>query len=281
MNKLTLDCRAKINLSIDVIGKRPNGYHDVELIYREISLSDKITLDLRRDGKIIIDSDMPSLPLSENNLSYRAADAFFKHFGRGEGVNIYIEKNIPIGAGLAGGSADAAGVIKGLNALFGMPFSQEKLMEIAATIGADVPFCVIGGCAFAEGIGEILTPLPMPPLLKCIVAKPEPTISTRWVYENLDYTKKPDNLNVRAVAKGIADGNMFEICRNAGNILEQVTIPVYPIVGWLKEAFSEAGALISMMSGSGSSVFGLFGDEESLKAGIEAAKHYTDLIYIV
>lgn len=281
MNKLTLDCRAKINLSIDVTSKLPNGYHDVEMIYQEIGLSDKITLTLRNDNQIVIDSSHPTLPLSEDNLAYRAADAFFKRFGRGEGITIYIEKNIPMGAGLGGGSADAAGVLKGLNALFGSPFNQEKLMEIAASIGADVPFCILGGCAYAEGIGELLTPLPMPPAMKCVIAKPEPNVSTRWVYENLDYTQKPAGLNVRAVAAGIQNGNLFEICRNTGNILEQVTIPAYPVVGWIKDAFSDAGALISLMSGSGSAVFGLFRDEKDAALGAEAAEQFADNIYLL
>ena len=281
MNKLTLECRGKINLSIDVTGKRENGYHDVEMILQEVNLADKLTLTLRKDGKITLDSDLSVLPINENNLAYRAADAFLKRLGSDSGVDIYIEKRIPIGAGLGGGSADAAGVLKGLNALFGNPFSQERLMEIGTGLGADVPFCVIGGCAFAKGIGEILSPLPMPPALKCVIAKPEPSVSTRWVYENLDYSKKPENLNVSGVADGILNGNLFKICRNSGNILEQVTIPRYPVVGWLKEAFSEAGAVISMMSGSGSAVFGLFRTEGEALNGAEQARIYTDEIYVL
>lgn len=281
MNKLALDCRAKINLSIDVIGKRPNGYHDVEMIYREIPLADKIILTLREDDKITIESKCPLLPLNEDNLAYRAASAFFCRLGRNGGVDIEIEKNIPMGAGLGGGSADAAGVLKGLNALFGMPFTQEQLLETAAKLGADVPFCIIGGCAFAEGIGEVLTPLPMPPSLKCVIAKPEPEISTRRVYEKLDFEKKPFDLDVRAVALGIRNGSLSEICRNCGNILEGAVIPDYPVVGWLKEAFSEAGALISLMSGSGSAVFGLFQSEADAAQGAKSAERYAKEIFVL
>lgn len=281
MNKLALDCRAKINLSIDVIGKRPNGYHDVEMIYREIPLADKIVLTLREDDKITIESKCPLLPLNEDNLAYRAASAFFGRLGRNGGVDIEIEKNIPMGAGLGGGSADAAGVLKGLNALFGMPFTQEQLLETAAKLGADVPFCIIGGCAFAEGIGEVLTPLPMPPSLKCVIAKPEPEISTRRVYEKLDFEKKPSDLDVRAVALGIRNGSLSEICRNCGNILEGAVIPDYPVVGWLKEAFSEAGALISLMSGSGSAVFGLFQSEADAAQGAKSAERYAKEIFVL
>ena len=282
MEKLTLECRGKINLAIDVTGKRENGYHDVEMILQEISLADRLTLSLRQDGKIQITTDSPEIPTGEGNLAYRAADAFFTRLGRNEGVDIHIEKRIPMGAGLGGGSADAAGVLKGLNAMFGKPFPIETLMELGGSLGADVPFCVMGGCAMATGIGEELTPLPMPPKgLRCVIAKPDPFVSTKWVYENLDYTKKPEGLNVPAVAEGIRKGDLFQICRSAANILETVTIPAYPVVGWLKEGFQEAGAVLSLMSGSGSAVFGLFESEEAAQKGVEQAKRYTEQVYLV
>ncbi len=281
MNKLTIDARGKINLAIDVIGKRENGYHDVEMILKEVNLADRITLSLRSDGNIYVDSDMPSLPNTEDNLAVRAANLFFQRLGIHDGVDIFLEKHIPIGAGMAGGSADAAGVLKGLNLLYGSPFSIEKLMELGTLLGADVPFCILGGCALAEGIGEQLTPLPMPPELKCVIAKPEPSVSTRWVYENLDYTQKPEFLNVSAVAEGIRNGNLAAICKNAGNILETVTIPAYPVVGWLKEAFASAGAVLSLMSGSGSAVFGLFESSDAAKYGAELAGQYADEIFLL
>ncbi len=281
MEKLTLECRGKINLAIDVTGKRKNGYHDVEMILKEINLSDKLTLKLRKDGQIFVTTDTAGVPVNEDNLAYRAAQTFFEYLGRNEGVDIHIEKRIPMGAGLAGGSADAAGVLKGLNAMFGQPFEVETLMQLGTKLGADVPFCVLGGCAMATGIGEVLTPLPMPPALKCVVAKPEPFVSTKWVYENLDFNKKPDGLNVSAVADGIRKGDLSAICRNAGNILESVTIPAYPVVGWIKQAFAESGAVLTLMSGSGSAVFGLFGSDADAEEGAEQAKQYAKDIYIV
>lgn len=280
MEKLTLECRAKINLAIDVLGKREDGYHDVEMILKEIALSDRMTLTLRTDGKIVISSDSAALPLGESNLAYRAARLFFDHLGRTEGVEIHIEKRIPMGAGLGGGSADAAGVLKGLNAMFGNPFNIDTLMQLGARIGADVPFCVLGGCAKATGIGEILTPLPMPPVLYCVIAKPEPSVSTKWVYENLDLSKRPDGLNVSAVAEGIQNGDLSAICQNAANILETVTIPAYPIVGWIKEAFLESGAVLSLMSGSGSAVFGLFTTPQEAKDGATQVKQYTNAVFM-
>ncbi|MBR5152828.1 MAG: 4-(cytidine 5'-diphospho)-2-C-methyl-D-erythritol kinase [Clostridia bacterium] len=281
MNKLTLEARGKINLAIDVTGKRENGYHDVAIILQEISLADRISLSLNNNGTFAVNSDMKGLPINEDNLAIRAAMTFMKRLGRSEGVDIVLEKRIPVGAGLGGGSADAAGVLKGLNALYGFPFSTETLQEMATPLGADVPFCVLGGCALAEGIGEILTPLPMPPKHHCVIAKPEPSVSTRWVYENLDYTKKPDGLHVPSVVEAIRAGDMAGICKNAGNILESVTIPTYPVVGWLKESMEQAGSILSLMSGSGSAVLGLFETLEDAMWGVEEAKRYTEQIYIV
>lgn len=276
-----MECRGKINLAIDVVGKRENGYHDVEMILQEVNLADRIALQLRQDGLIRISCDRPGVPVNEDNLVYGAAKMFMERLNRQEGVEIAIEKRIPMGAGMAGGSADAAGVLKGLNQLFGQPFTKEQLMEMGVKLGADVPFCIQGGCALAEGIGEILTPLPTPPIWRCVIAKPEPSVSTKWVYENLDYTKKPKQLHVKAVADGIRQGDITTICRNAGNILEQVTIPVYPVVGWIKEEFLKAGAVLSLMSGSGSAVFGLFGTEKEAERGAEQARQFTDEIYVL
>lgn len=281
MNKLSLECRAKINLAIDVIGKRPNGYHDVDMIMQEVNLADKIIMSLRDDGKIIVETDMIGLPVNEDNLAYKAAKAFFERLGRNDGVDIFIEKRIPIGAGMGGGSADAAGVLKGLNVIYGKPFNNDKLIEIGTKLGADVPFCILGGCARAEGIGEILTPLPMPPVLKCVIAKPEPFVSTRWVYENLDLSKRPENLNINRVIEGIETNDISLICKNSANILENVTIPKYPVVGWIKQGFYESGAILSLMSGSGSAVFGLFRNEEEALKGVESAKQYADDIFMM
>ena len=150
MKTITLNCNAKINLSLDVVGKRPDGYHNIELIFLEIPLWDEVTVTLRDDGIINLTCDDKTLPTDEKNIAYKAAKAFFKEYGENLGCDIALKKNIPHGAGLAGGSADAAGVLKGLNELLDFPFTQEKLMEIGVTLGADVPFCIMGGCAFAE-----------------------------------------------------------------------------------------------------------------------------------
>lgn len=281
MDKLTIECRGKINLAIDVVGKREDGYHDVEMVLQEINLADRLTLSLRADEVISITSDSTEIPLNEGNLAYRAAQVFFSHLGQKGGVDIHIEKRIPMGAGLGGGSADAAGVLKGLNAMFGQPFETETLLRLGKSLGADVPFCILGGCALATGIGEVLTPLPMPPKLFCVVAKPEPFVSTKWVYQNLDLSQRPKGLYVEGVVEGIRNGDLSAICKHADNILETVTVPTYPVVGWLKEGFAEAGAVLTLMSGSGSAVFGLFESEAAAEEGVLQAKRYTNEIYRV
>lgn len=256
-NKIKLNCKAKINLGIDVIGKRENGYHDVRMVMMQVDMSDIVTVSLRDDGVINISGDS-DMPLGADNLAYRTARAFLDEVGSPFGADIRIEKRIPMGAGMAGGSADAAGVIDGLNELLASPLSLADKMELGCRYGADIPFCIHGGCVLAEGIGEILTPLPDPPEFKYEIMKPNVSVSTKWVYERLDYTKKPDGLDIDGIVSGIRNANLDEMISHMGNILETVTIPAYPIVAEYKARLMEKGARIAMMSGSGTSVFGIF-----------------------
>ena len=281
MDRLTLETSAKINLSIDVTGKRENGYHDVKLIFQEINLSDRISLSLQSNSGISVKSESPQIPTGEKSLAYRAARAFLDELGCDDGLQIEIVQRVPTGAGLGGGSADAAGVLNGLNALYGNPFPQDTLLKIGVKLGADIPFCIMGGCAVAEGIGEKLTPLPMPPKLHCVLAKPEASVSTKWVYEKFDTLRDLVHPEVDRVVDGIRNNDLYSICRHAGNILESVTVPAYPVVGWLKDAFQKAGAVLSLMSGSGSAVFGLFETLKDAKAAAEQAKPFADKIFIV
>lgn len=278
---ITLKANAKINLSLDVLSRRENGYHDVELIFNEISLSDTISVALRDDEKIVLTCDDLSLPTDEKNIAYRAAEAFFKECKITCGAEIDIKKRIPHGAGLAGGSADAAGVLKALNSLTGNLFTQEKLMEIGVCLGADVPFCIMGGCALAEGIGEILTPLPVLNGITYVLAKPKESISTKWVYENLNLNERPENLCVQAVAEGIRRGDLEMIFKNAGNIMENVTAKKVPVINDIKRCFMENGAQIALMSGSGTTTFGVFTDAEKAKLAAEKVKIYTNEVYVV
>lgn len=280
MKKIQMRCQAKINLSIDVLGKRPDGYHDVEMILMAVDVCDEITLTLRTDQKILLHTAAP-LPMGMENLAYRAAKLFFDKSGIQEGVDIHIEKHIPMGAGMAGGSTDAAGVLCGLNELYDAPFTPKELREMGVSMGADVPFCILGGCALAEGIGERLTPLPMPPKMHFVIAKPPVFVSTKWVYDRLDLSERPANLSVPRVAEAIRRGDLRQMISSAGNILESATIPEFPIVGEYKRSMRELGAELSLMSGSGSAVFGMFADREKAERAYQNFSRCTDEVYLV
>lgn len=265
MNKktLTIPCRAKINLSLDVIRRRSDGYHDVELIFAETALSDTLTVTLYKSNSeraaVTLFCDDPTLPTDSGNLAYRAACAILNETNTDYYAEIMLNKQIPHGAGLGGGSADAAGVLNGINSMLKNPVDRRRLLEIGAALGADVPFCLIGGCAFAEGIGEILTPLPTPDF-SYVIVKPEQSISTAYVYQNLDLHSRPENLSVRTVAEGIRRGDKNMIISASGNIMESVTVAEVPIINEIKCALIKNGADFSLMSGSGTAVFGAFSD---------------------
>lgn len=278
---LTIECRAKINLSLDVTGRRDNGYHDVELIFCEIPLCDKLTVSLCEEPEIYLSCDDESLPIDENNIAYRAAQLFFEAAKAECGANIVLEKRIPHGAGLGGGSSDAAGVLKALNILTESNFSDEELMKLGTRLGADVSFFIKGGCALAEGIGEILTPLPECEGFIYILAKPKESVSTKWVYENLDLENRPPQLCVQAVAEGVRRGDTEMIYNNSGNILESVTTIKVPIINDIKDCFKLCGAKISLMSGSGTTVFGVFEDAEEARNAANEVKKFTDEVYLI
>lgn len=270
-------CFAKINLALDVINKRPDGYHNVELIFDSINLYDTIDLKLT-ESEISLSCTDKTLPTDDKNIAYRAVEELFKYLNLNIGANINLNKNIPHGAGLAGGSADAAGVLLGLNELLvkngyiEKPMSISQLMEIGVSLGADVPFCIMGGTAFAEGIGEILTPISKP-ALNYVIVKPDASISTAFVYNNLNLSNRPDNFSARNASKALNNGNLDLFVSCTGNIMEPVTAKEVPVIYDIKNALSENGALLSMMSGSGTSVFGAFKD---LKTAISAAEKLND-----
>lgn len=271
MNKktITLPCHAKINLSLDVIRRRSDGYHDVELIFVETSLSDLLTVTLYKNGglkdAVTLFCDDPTLPTDIGNIAYRAAQAILSETGTDYCAEITLKKRIPHGAGLGGGSADAAGVLNGINSLLGNPVEQSRLLKIGAALGADVPFCLIGGCAFAEGIGEILTALPKPDF-SYVIVKPEQSVSTAYVYQNLDLRNRPENLSVRRVAEGIRCGDKDMIISASGNIMESVTAAKFPIISEIKRELIKNGAELALMSGSGTAVFGAFSDTSKANA---------------
>lgn len=260
---ITIPCRAKINLSLDVIRRRSDGYHDVELIFAETALSDTLTVTLYKSSSeraaVTLFCDDPTLPTDSGNIAYRAARAILNETNTDYCAEITLKKQIPHGAGLGGGSADAAGVLNGINSILKNPVDRRRLLEIGMALGADVPFCLIGGCAFAEGIGEILTPLPTPDF-SYVIVKPEQSISTAYVYQNLDLHNRPENLSVRTVAEGIRRGDKNMIISASGNIMESVTAAEVPVINDIKHALIKNGADFSLMSGSGTAVFGAFSD---------------------
>lgn len=259
---------AKINLGLDVLGVLPNGYHEVKMVMQTVGIYDELTLQ-KAQGGICITTDSGELPVNEDNLIYKAAKRLLDEYGVQEGVKIHLKKNIPIAAGMAGGSADAAATLKGVNRLFGLNCTQERLRELGVKIGADVPYCVMGGTALAEGIGEKLTALTPAPDCYLVVAKPDINVSTKYVYEHLDALESYEHPDIDGMVKAIAEGDLVGITSRMGNVLQDVTIPAYPVIAKLKERMKELGAMESMMSGSGPTVFGIFSDAKTAQTAYE------------
>jgi len=255
--KFQIKAYGKINLGLDVIGKLPGGYHEVKMVMQTVGIYDELTFE-RTESGIEITTDSPELPADENNLIYKAAKLMKDRYHIREGIRIHLQKNIPIAAGMAGGSTDAAATMKGINRMFGLDISLLELMKTGVDIGADVPYCVIGGTALAEGIGEKLTPLELAPECYVLVAKPDISVSTKYVYEHLDMERIGKHPDIDGMVEAIGRGSLQGILDRMGNVLETVTIPAYPVIHELKQRMKELGAVNSLMSGSGPTVFGIF-----------------------
>jgi 4-diphosphocytidyl-2-C-methyl-D-erythritol kinase len=265
MNTIKLKAYAKINLGLDVVRKREDGYHEVRMIMQTISLHDKLTIKVTDQPSIRMNTNLPYLPNDENNLVYKAAALLKKEFGIEQGVYINLEKKIPVAAGLAGGSSDAAATLHGMNRLFHLNLSNEELMKFGLRLGADVPYCVMRGTALSEGIGEILTPLPPFPKCYVLIVKPPINVSTKFVYENLKIDESINHPDIDGIIKFIKEDNLKEAVKLFGNVLESVTEKNYPIIMNIKETMLEYGALTSLMSGSGPTVFGIFDDKKKVE----------------
>lgn len=261
MNDYRIKAYAKINLGLDVLRRRPDGYHEVKMIMQSIRLCDELTLE-RTAGGITLITDSAELPALEDNLICKAAKLMFETYHIPGGVHIHLQKSIPIAAGMAGGSADAAATLKGVSRLFDLEIPIDRLMELGVAIGADVPYCIMGGTALAEGIGEKLTPLAPAPDFYILVAKPDINVSTAQVYQQLDVTDIKKHPDISGMARAIESGSLQGILDRMGNVLETVTIPAYPVIDSIKHRMRELGAVNSMMSGSGPTVFGIFLSEQ-------------------
>lgn len=272
MDTISLKALAKINLGLDVVRRREDGYHEVRMVMQTIHLYDRLEMEKTATQGIELSTNLSYLPVNENNLVYRAGKLLMDEFGITEGIKVYLNKRIPVAAGMAGGSTDAAAMLYGMNELFELGLSREQLMERGVRIGADVPYCLMRGTALAEGVGEILTPLA--PMVKCpvLIAKPAISVSTSFVYQNLKLdadTKHPD---IDRLIRDIRKQDLGAIAGDMGNVLESVTIPNYPVIAQIKEQMMDSGAINAMMSGSGPTVFGLFEEEETAQAAYQKMK---------
>lgn len=272
MDEISLKALAKINLGLDVLGKREDGYHQVRMVMQTIHLYDRVEIKKTRSPHIHVETNLYYLPVNEDNLVYRAAKLMKDEFQIKEGVRIVLQKFIPVAAGLAGGSSDAAAVLVGMNRIFNLGLKQNKLMELGLKIGADVPFCIMRGTALAEGIGEKLTALPPMPKCPVLIAKPAISVSTKAVYEGLKLYDGMEHPDIDGVMEGIQQKDLKGVASHMGNILETVTIPMYPVIEDIKKLMLENGALNAMMSGSGPTVFGLFPNEKEIRRAYEALK---------
>ncbi len=262
MYEMRLRALAKINLGLDVLRRRDDGYHEVRMIMQTLKMYDKITIRKMKEPGIQLKSNLFYVPENESNLAYRAAKMLADEFQLAQGIFIDLQKFIPVAAGMAGGSSDAAAVLYGVNRMFQLNLSKRQLMERGVKIGADVPYCIMRGTVLAEGIGEKLTPLPPMPSCKVVVAKPQISVSTKFVYENLKLGEVAAHPDIDILLAGIREGDLHKVAANMGNVLETVTIPHYPVIAQIREEMMRLGALNAMMSGSGPTMFGLFDDDE-------------------
>lgn len=261
MKRLNLKALAKINLGLDVLGKRENGYHDVRMVMQSIYLYDEVRIEAVPAPGISLRTNLTFLPTDKGNIAYKAAAMLQEEFGLREGVHITLDKHIPVAAGMAGGSSNAAAVLFGMNRLFELGLTQEELMERGTRLGADVPYCIMRGTVLAEGIGEKLTPLPAMPKCTVLIAKPSVSVSTRVVYEALDAGNIKNHPDIDGLIEGLGQKDLKKIASCMGNVLEDVTIPMHPVIEQIRQEMLEAGALGAMMSGSGPTVFGLYDDK--------------------
>lgn len=271
---ITVNAYAKINLGLDVLRRREDGYHDVCMIMQSLELHDVITIKPTSEQGISMTTNLSYLPANQDNLVYKAASFFMESYGLTSGLSIHLEKHIPVAAGLAGGSSDAAATLLGLNQLFHKGIPKEELMKLGVKIGADVPYCIMLGTALSEGIGELLTPLPPIPSCSILLVKPDISVSTKYVYENLHLNEKSVHPDIKAMRNALADADLHTLAKSMDNILQTVTIKEYPIISEIKDKMKELGALNSLMSGSGPTVFGIYQNRELAKKALTYFKRH-------
>ena len=266
---MKLRAYAKINLGLDVLRRREDGYHDVKMIMQTIQMYDMLEMEKSEQPGIHLTTNLSYIPVNENNLVYKAVKLLMDQYRIEEGITISLNKFIPVAAGMAGGSSDAAAALVGVNRMFQLGLTRQQLMKLGVKIGADVPYCVMRGTALAEGIGEKLTALPPMPQCYVLIGKPGISVSTKFVYTNLNLGPDTHHPDIDGMIQALQNGDLYGITDRMENVLESVTIPAYPVIDTIKDHMKAHGAVNAMMSGSGPTVFGIFDDKEKAEYACE------------
>lgn len=281
MKSVTTKAYGKLNLTLDVLGKRKDGYHDMQMIMQSVSLCDSITVSLMENGGWACSCDIANVPSDQDNLAYRAAEVFFRAYGnRPEHLKINIQKQIPMQGGMAGGSADAAAVLHALNELYGLPYSKAELCRLGEEVGSDVPYCVLGGTALAEGRGELLTPLKPIPHCYFLLVKPEFSVSTPALFRELDEETALERPDTKAALLALEKGSLCTLCDNMRNVFQPILEKSYPVIQDLCERLVRLGAKSACLTGTGSVVFGVFQDHVPAEHAAEVLQNAGFTVYL-
>ncbi len=279
MQKVSLPAYAKINLSLDVLKKRPDGYHDMRMIMQSVALFDNLTVEKAESG-ICLDSNLRFLPKNGKNLAERAAELFFGELGISGGASITLSKHIPVSAGLAGGSTDAAAVLKALDMLYETNLSMSDLCTMGKKLGADIPFCLTGGTALVEGIGEKITPLRPMPHCHIVLCKPHFGVSTAYVFSKINCTKLKEHPDTKGIISAIESGDLTALSHRLYNVMETVTAAEHSQIGEIKSVLLDSGAVGCAMSGSGPTVFGIFDNLKNANNALKILKRTYSEVYV-
>jgi len=265
--KIELQAYGKVNLGLDVLRRRPDGYHEVKMIMQTVKLHDTLTFETVDEDVIVLSTNADELPVNEDNLVYKACRMLKQEYQITRGIRVFLQKELPVAAGMAGGSADAAAALIGMNKIFDLQIPKHKLMEYGVKLGADVPYCIMKGTALSEGIGEKLTALAPMPDCYILLAKPPIAVSTKMVYENLHANELEKHPDIDGMVMALEEQSLQGITERMENVLETVTEVRYPVIAEIKACMKECGAMNSLMSGSGPTVFGIFTEKESGESG--------------
>ena len=277
MDSIVLKSYGKINLGLDVLRRREDGYHEVRMIMQTVGLYDLLTMKKRKDGEIKMTCNLPFLPTDERNLVYKAVKLIKDKYQIKDGVEIDLIKRIPVAAGMAGGSSNCAAALKGMNELFDLSLSIDELCEIGVTLGADVPYCIWGGTALSEGIGEKLSRVEAMPNCYILIAKPGISVSTAFVYQNLDLPGLSRHPDIDGMLECLKKKDLKGICDRLENVLETVTVKEYPIIEQVKTHLMDQGAMGALMSGSGPTIFAIFKDKKTADNALESLRSIKDI----